>query len=196
MNNRICIWISLLILFLSGCGDTAHAYFEETAETTEEILPEATEVDASKAQAEENCDICYVYVCGAVKNPGVYQLMQGSRIYEAILQAGGLTENASSDSINQAEEVSDGQMIKVLTIDEALQTDQQKEVTKADGRVNINTADAGELMTLPGIGESKANSIISYREKQGRFQSIEELMNITGIKEGVYSKIKDDITVD
>ena len=109
-------------------------------------------------------------------------------------------ENACEDSINQAEEVSDGQMIRILTKEEAKEAPMQKEGAAAseasDGKINLNTADAGALMTLPGIGESKARSILSYREENGGFSSVEEIMNITGIKEGVYSKIKEYITVN
>jgi len=77
-----------------------------------------------------------------------------------------------------------------------LSNEADADTSTEDGKVNINTADLALLMTLPGIGESKAGSIISYREEHGKFSSIEELMNITGIKEGVYTKIKEHITVN
>ena len=95
--------------------------------------------------------------------------------------------------------MSDGQMVRVPTKEEAQYGAESAEggAKETDsGLVNINTADAGELMTLPGIGASKAESILSYRREQGSFASVEEIMNITGIKEGVYSKIKDYITVN
>ena len=155
----------------------------------------------TETETKESTD-CYVYICGAVVHPGVYKLTAGSRIYEVVSAAGGLLDNACEDSINQAEVVTDGQMIKVLTQDEA----QEQEIPKgeadagssqeSDGKVNLNTAGVSELMTLPGIGETKAGQILSYREEKGGFTSIEEIMNITGIKEGVYSKIKDYITVN
>lgn len=215
MKNRICTVMCLLLMIISGCGETSRSYFEEATEATEEIRlseePNETVVEEMKNsedsekikntadEVEEDTD-CYVYVCGAVKNPGVYSLSPGSRIYQAISLAGGLREDASEDSINQAEEVADGQMIKILTVEEAqtsvAQTDAGEGTKEEDGRVNLNTASADELMTLPGIGESKAMSILSYREERGGFGSIEELKNITGIKEGVYSKIKDYITVN
>lgn len=214
MKNRICTVMCLLVLMVSGCGETSRLYFEEAAEATEEVVLSEEPIEAVEknensensknyetiaTEIEETTD-CYVYVCGAVKNPGVYSLSSGSRIYQAISLAGGLREDASEDSINQAEEVADGQMIKVLTVEEAQtsveQTDAGEGMKEDDGRVNLNTASADELMTLPGIGESKAMSILSYREERGGFGSIEELKNITGIKEGVYSKIKDYITVN
>ena len=143
----------------------------------------------------ETAEDCYVHVCGAVHHPGVYRLPAGSRVYEAVLLAGGLLETACEDGINQAQEVADGQMIKVLTAEEAKeQENAQTGEPETDGKINLNTADAAALMTLPGIGEAKAASILSYREEHGGFSSAEEIKNITGIKEGVYSKIKDRIT--
>ncbi len=163
---------------------------------------------------------CYVYVCGAVVNPGVYVLKENSRIYEAVALAGGLTEDASAESVNQAQTVSDGQMIRILTKEEAAagvtnsgtaaesgntavtqsasgdgDTAGDGSSEAADGKVNLNTASATELMTLPGIGQSKADSIIAYRESCGGFSGIEEIMNVDGIKEGVYNRIKDYIKV-
>lgn len=158
-------------------------------------------------------DICYVYVCGAVKEPGVYELEAGARIYEAVDAAGGLTEEADFSSVNQAEKVSDGQMVKILTKEEAEalgETPDSVETpdsgngetavsgnaeTEQDGRININLASAEELMTLPGIGRAKADSIISYRESSGGFSSIEEIMQVEGIKEGVFNRVKDSIKV-
>lgn len=200
MKNKILFGICLYMIFLSGCGKTV-SYFEEADRTTEETAvlkePETEETDTSEAEE------CCVYVCGAVKNPGVYRLPSGSRIYEAVLLAGGLREDACEDSLNQAEELTDGQMIKILTEEEAGKSSEVSDLENsdskasvADGRINLNTAKAEELMTLPGIGAAKAQSILSYRDEKGGFSSIEEIMDITGIKEGVYSKIKDYITVN
>lgn len=196
MKNKIYLSVCLLLIFLSGCKGASSPYFEEASEIAEETeIPEAKNrmADDLSETAE-----CYVYICGAVKTPGVYELPAGSRIYEAVAQAGGLLENACEDGINQAEKITDGQMIKIPTKEEAADPSfgPSAEENASDGRVNLNTADVSELMTLPGIGESKAMSILSYREEKGGFSSAEEIMNITGIKEGVYSKIKDYITVD
>lgn len=211
MKKRIWMVMCLVLLFISGCKGAAGTYFEEATERSEgtetvedaAVWKDTEETAASTAESTQKSEDCYVYVCGAVVCPGVYQLPAGSRIYEAILMAGGLREDACEDSINQAMQAEDGQMIKVLTKEEAEWSGTQT-VSKgqsggekdSDGRININTADMDTLMTLPGIGEAKAMSIISYREEQGGFSSIEELMNITGIKEGVYSEIKDNITVN
>lgn len=153
----------------------------------------------------------YVQVSGAVVHPGVYQLPEGSRIFEAVELAGGVTEEADITSVNQAQFLSDGQMIYMYAVGEEGAKEAIAEAVagaaseaagektaeaESDDRVNINTATAEQLMTLPGIGQSKAESIISFREEHGAFGSVEEIMNIEGIKEGVFSKIKDRIKVN
>ena len=146
----------------------------------------------------------YVYICGEVINPGVYELSGDSRIYEAVDAAGGFTENAASECVNLASKVSDGMQITIYNREEAasLQADSAsvggnagKSGTSGSGLVNLNTATKEELMTLKGIGESKAEDIIRYREKSGGFKKIEDIMKISGIKENGFQKIKDSITV-
>lgn len=135
---------------------------------------------------------CYIHICGEVVSPGVYELEEGSRIFQAVEQAGGFTEQAASDALNMAEQVRDGMKILVPNRDEARI---QLEEAGQKRQVNINTAGKEELMTLRGIGESKALDIIRFRESRGSFQSIEEIKKISGIKEAAFQKIKDDITV-
>ena len=141
--------------------------------------------------------ILRIAVCGEVQASGVYELEQDSRVFEAIAKAGGLTENAAAEAVNQARVVVDGEQIYVPSLDEVKGAGVVSEVTERtdDGKININTAEKEELMTLTGVGEAKAQSIIAYREEHGGFQSIEELMQIEGIKEGVFNKIKEDITI-
>lgn len=137
--------------------------------------------------------------------PGVYELRTDARIYEALEAAGGMTEDAAADWINQAEALSDGERIYVPTQEEAEESAQSVSGQWADSngnaggsvsdKININTAAKEELMTLSGIGASKAESILKYRQEHGNFQSIEDLKKIEGIKDGVFNKIKDDITV-
>ncbi len=160
--------------------------------------------DSGQAAGEHGGDVSeegdvYVYVCGAVNAPGVYELKEGARVFEAIQLAGGLTEAAAADAVNQARIVTDGEQIRVPTVEEAQNQGAgvAGEVTEGteNNKININTAGKEELMMLTGIGEAKAESIMDYREKNGSFTSIEELMQIEGIKEGVFNKIKDDITI-
>lgn len=182
-----CFLILCGMGLMAACGKENTVYLE--SDTQEECGEEAPETSVCQPAS------CYVYICGAVVSPGVYELPEGSRICDAVERAGGFTEEAELTALNQAEPVRDGQMIQVLTREEAGQA-QAAEGETADGRVNINTATAEELMELPGIGASKAESIIAYREEHGAFSRSEELMNIAGIKSGVYEKIKNSIRVD
>ena len=151
-----------------------------------------------------------VYVCGEVQNSGVYTLPPGSRVVDAVAAAGGFTNEACESCVNLADFLFDGEMIDILSEDEfssgtinyvpSYGNDQnarppQGDMNTSDGLININTADAEVLKTLPGIGDSKANAIISYRQEHGFFTSIEDIMKINGIKEGVFNNIKDYITV-
>ena len=226
--KRMCALAALMLLcVLPGCGSREDDGLEEirlsdgTAE--EETASEGTGEDPAAEDGTEGTSddgdevsgkvspdteedretgTVFVYVCGAVHSPGVYELKSGARIYEAIEMAGGTTEDAAQELVNQAEIVCDGTRIYVPDQEEAkelgngaqgLGTEVTGEAEK--GKVNINTAGKDELMTLTGIGEAKAESILKYREENGKFESIEELMQIGGIKEGVFGKIKDDITV-
>lgn len=142
----------------------------------------------------------FIDVSGAVVNPGVYELPADARIYEAIERAGGLLPDADQDSLNQAEKLSDGQKIRVYTSAEAetmavAGAPADPGIQSDSSIVNLNTADEAGLMTLPGIGEAKARDIIAYRTEQGGFKSIEEIKNISGIKDAVFNKIKDKIVV-
>lgn len=146
---------------------------------------------------------CTVHVCGAVERPGVYELPQGSRIYQAIECAGGLSNEADPNYLNQADFVSDGEKVYVPTREEVAEMDsplqnvvtQSGETGAPSGLVNLNTASEEQLCTLPGIGSSKARSIIAYREEHGSFDRIESVMNVAGIKDGLFQKIKAYITV-
>lgn len=187
-----------LVLFQSGCGEKEPVYLE-TAVTEHTEISEMEDTEECEPTEQVSAGFCYVYVCGAVNSPGVYALPEGSRIYEAVQLAGGLREDACAESVNQAECLTDGQMIKILTEEEVLELEEetiQADVDSSDGRVNINTASVTELMTLPGVGQSKAEAIVAYREEHGAFLAIEEVMNVTGIKEGVYNQMKDHIKTD
>ena len=134
-------------------------------------------------------------ISGEVRNPGVYQVSEGTRVFEVIACAGGMTEEAAAEYINQAEMVYDGQKIVVPNREEAVSFSAETENSNVQGKVNLNTATKEELMTLPGIGNSKAENIIEYRKSNGRFSSAEELKNVEGIKDGIFNKIKERITV-
>lgn len=156
--------------------------------------------------------LLYVHVCGEVKDPGVYGLAEGSRVYQAVEAAGGLTDEASEKSLNMALPLEDGLQVYVPDQEEAKKLGAGTEAgagfhsrglssgaaapsPSEKHRVNINTATREELMTLTGIGESRAEAILAYRREAGLFQTIEDIMKVSGIKEAAFQKIKEDITV-
>lgn len=150
----------------------------------------------------------YVDIKGAVKNPGVYKMKVGSRVKDVIELAGGLNEDSDTSTINLAKIITDEMVIIIYTSSE-LRSNPSLAVTpnndasyeevgqssNTSSIVNINTATLEELMTLSGIGETKAKAIISYREQNGNFNSIEEITNVSGIGQAIYEKIKKYITV-
>ena len=174
--------------------------------------------ELSDASSEE-AKTLVVHICGAVSAPGVYELPAGSRIIDAVEAGGGFLPEAEEACCNLAEEIVDGCQIYIMTKTEScadgqtekkagIQTSPDGDMQTTDrnvrsnnapalenGLVNLNTADVAALMTLPGIGESRAKAIISYREQHGAFAKIEDIMKISGIKQAAFSKIKDKITV-
>ena len=187
--------MSCILAVLSGCREDSDFYIAK--DSLPQLTEESSEENEEIAVEEIEPQTCiYVQVCGAVHNPGVYSLTEGSRVFEAIELAGGLKEDADLKAINQAQILTDGQMVYVYAIGEAHVQEAQGAESFTDGKVNINTASVQQLMTLPGIGESKARQIIDFREENGGFERIEDIMNISGIKEGVFSKIKDFIKVN
>lgn len=144
---------------------------------------------------QEEQGVIGIYICGEVRRPGVYELEAGARVTDAIEAAGGTTGKASLNSINLAEYVEDGQKIEIPSRAEEKKKQQQSQAgSQSQGLVNINQATAAELMTLPGIGESRAGDIVSYRQAHGNFGTVKDIMNVAGIKEGIYNRIKDKIT--
>ncbi len=174
----LCIILGLLVS-VAGCKDKGNEAISLTS--PDEMTQTENEEDGSSEEI-------YVYVCGAVMQEGVYRLSEGSRIYEAVELAGGFREDAATTGVNQAQVLEDEMTVYVPTIDEAVET-------ISDGKVDLNRASKEELMTLSGVGESRAESIIKYREQNGGFQTIEDIMKVSGIKEGLFEKIKDFIKV-
>lgn len=175
-----------------------------------------TEINST---GETQPEMIYVDVCGAVANPGVFQLAVGSRVFQAIEAAGGYLPEAVQNCVNRAGVLTDGQQLYILTQEEmerqgldpaemagasdgqmngSAGTGQNAGLTvqaQQDNRININTADEAQLTTLTGIGATRAQAIISYRQENGPFAVIEDIMNVQGIKEGTFAKIKDEIVV-
>lgn len=197
------VLIGIVFLCTMGCAEEQKDDLKSLSLEKKENASEQTVDEMQDEKLDEIVDLgtIYVYVCGAVCEPGVYELEKDARIYEAIESAGGLRDDADKNYVNQAQILSDGEQIYIPTEEEAAQgylisETKKVEDTVVDGRIDINTATKEELMTLSGIGESRAESILAYRQLHGAFQNIDELMNVEGIKEGIFQKIKDSITVN
>ena len=168
---------------------------------TDSVISTSDEADShfdssdDSTKDDSNTDI-YVHICGAVINPGVYQVPAGTRVYQALELAGGSSDDAYLSGINLADKLADGQKVYIPAEGEnaegILSTD-SGDVQSV--MININTASEAELMTLPGIGQSRAKDIINYRVKNGFFESIDDIMKVSGIKEAAFEKIKDLIKV-
>ncbi len=195
----------------AGEGDGA----EETAAPDREYEADPGQADA----AEQEAQVCYVHICGAVQEAGVYRMEAGDRIFAVVEQAGGFAPGACEDYVNLAKPVADGLRIWIPTQEEARKerNDNQRMSPVEDagleypkessaggspaqagesGRlVNINTASLEQLMSLTGIGEAKARAIMEYRSGHGNFAEKEDIMKVAGIKQSGYDKIKDQITV-
>ena len=189
--------IMFLTILLTSCKEDSGIEFGKNNETeTEEVISESvTEESISEAvTAEEYID---VFISGCVNKPDVYTLKNGSIIKEAVEMAGGFSENACRDYVNLAKKLEPGEHIIIPSQDEAkdLKPIQAEDAINSSSLVNINKASKEELMTLPGIGERKAEAIIKYRNSKS-FSNIEDIMNISGIKEAAFNKIKDKICIN
>ena len=209
----------ILILFflaltpvLAGCGSMPALMPDEETDTVERSVRQEPDRETSAGQEEKlsaetktEAEDIYVHVCGCVRKPGLYRLPAGSRVLAAVEAAGGFTEKADQTAWNLAALLEDGIQVYIPDKKEAgKMTGGSSTGIPAGGKqagdsssgVNINTATQQELMTLPGIGESRAADIIAYREEKGSFKATEEIRNVSGIGEGIYNKLKDKITVD
>lgn len=214
-------------------GGNSAEFRKKQAESDGSDAGNGTESDSGKHTSDADIDngseavsdkemqqaMIYVDVCGAVANPGVFQLAAGSRVFQAIEAAGGYLPEAALTCVNRAGVLTDGQQLYILTQEEmerqgldpaemsgasdgqmngSAGTGQNTGMTaqvQQDNRININTADEAQLTMLTGIGATRAQAIIAYREENGPFAAIEDIMNVQGIKEGTFAKIKDEIVV-
>lgn len=214
-------------------GGNSAEFRKKQAESDGSDAGNGTESDSGKHTSDADIDngseavsdkemqqaMIYVDVCGAVANPGVFQLAAGSRVFQAIEAAGGYLPEAALTCVNRAGVLTDGQQLYILTQEEmerqgldpaemsgasdgqmngSAGTGQNTGMTaqvQQDNRININIADEAQLTTLTGIGATRAQAIIAYREENGPFAAIEDIMNVQGIKEGTFAKIKDEIVV-
>ena len=191
--------IIVLFVCISGLVYSCERSSEGVVISAGEEESTQTTADETNSVAMSDCGkkIC-VHVSGYVINPGVYMLPEGSRVYEAVAAAGGFAEGADEQFLNLAKVLDDGQKIRIYSLDETATASGDSDLVQKDSNdteklININTATKESLMTLPGIGESRAESIIAYREQNGYFSSVEDIMKVSGIKEAAFEKIKDYI---
>lgn len=201
MKNKIIKWFSTLIavvaagvIFCCSCADTNNkvAIIEEDA--ADGIMPAESEKETDMSYETGTQTGVWVYVCGEVKDPGVYYLEKSSRVMDAVEMAGGMTDDADRVHLNLASPIEDGQQIYVPNVSENSEKQLEAYTDEGSGLIDLNTASLEELKTLPGIGDSKASAIIEYR-KNTPFETIEDIMNVSGIKENSFQKIKDMIKV-
>lgn len=200
MKKTFCLILLCLAaaFFLMSCEDDSLLILDGQTEASYVHTESGERNDERDVLNEEvTAPLIMVHICGMVNKPGVYEVSEGSRVYEVVEQAGGFAPEAAEDYLNLAEAVVDGQKLVVPSVEEA-QDDCYGQETEGEnnGQVNINTADKELLMSLPGIGEAKALAIIAWRTEHGSFQSTEEIMLVSGIKEAAYEKIKLLITTE
>ena len=181
-----------------GKESSQKAVAEEQLENEKDKEAEKT---AEKKYTEAHNERMYADISGCVVNPGIYSINRDTRLFELIASAGGLTEEADYNGFNQAEIVEDGDKIIIPSkadmeagITSGYTVNQESGIDK-DGKININTAGLEQLDEIPGVGPSTAERIIAYREENGRFHHIEDLMNISGIGPKTFDKMKESITV-
>ena len=209
-------------------GKSEQAEEGKSEQAEEEISGQAGTGQSGQAEGtvrEEETQTIFVHVCGAVNDPGVYELPLGIRVHEAVEAAGGFAEDADEDYVNQAQPLTDGTKLVIPTHEQVQAAGSGGygylepvggsvgisdgsggasgsfggasggSGSASDGRVNINTASESELCSIPGIGAVRAAAIVAYRQEKGGFASIEEIKNVDGIKEGTFEKIKDSIKI-
>ena len=180
-------------VFVYANGNKQNITINDNVEESEKSSDRSSQVN----QTEQNV---FVDTGGCVKKPGVYEVPYGSRVFEVIENAGGLTEDADTSGINQAEVVTDGMKLTIPSVSEKKENISSSPANRSDtssevnGLININTADSQTLQEIPGIGPVTADKIISYRDTNGPFGSIEELTSVSGIGEKTFQKMKDRIT--
>ncbi len=213
-KKKRILWFFLIVCSLCLCSCKKQGT-EILVEDTVQEITEEEELKEGPVQKKEKTPTkpasIWVDVSGAVANPGVYELPENARVFEAIETAGGFLEQADTQWLNQALVLKDGEKIQVYTKEEteelkakgisAQNAEVQQEPLfssgeKSSGKVNLNTATADRLQEIPGIGEARAKAILEYRQQIGGFQNIEEIQQVPGIKGKIYEKIVDYICVE
>ncbi len=186
---------ALLFLWITGGDGKEEISVKESQEQSVKHEELKGEDEFDSEEIDETEDI-YVDISGCVKEPGVYKVAAGTRIFQVIERAGGLTEGADIESVNRAEEVTDGQKIIINLVGEQKPEAIGNTYSEEDSdKVNINTADSSRLQAIPGVGPATAQKIIEYREQNGKFKSVEDIKNVSGIGDKTFENMRPYITV-
>ena len=196
-EQKLLIILALLLVLGIVLRFTLPAHGEPNTDMDKDILfnPDHSDENGDLVPIEEKMII--IYVTGAVDKPGVYILAEGSRVFQAIEKAGGHTDDADLERINLAEPLYDGQPVYVPRKSDTVSPQAEgSSFSSVQGvKVNINRANKSQLESLPGIGAVKAQSILDYREKNGPFHSVDELVKVTGIGDKTFEGLRDLITI-
>ena len=205
-------FVFLTMLSFTGCGDDNELMIDVAKEEDgllyspeNEIVtqvPVNADITSGSDVINDGHNTVFVHICGAVVNEGVYELNEDSRITDAVEMAGGFSEEACGEAVNLAMRLEDEQYIYIPTREEvengkacdvSAKYNDMAETDDSGGKININTADENLLTTLTGIGKVKAENIIRYREQNGKFDTIEDIMKVSGIGPSGFEKIRDKI---
>lgn len=217
-RKQIVIGIFILFLLVGGTILTIFMFQSDKKDKSDLVVSTAANTLKKKSK-KENIENYKVDIKGEILTPGIYTLKSNSRVIDVIEMSGGLTENADTSVINLSKKITDEMVIIIYSKSEVKDFEKTKETekivqekcikkdenalkndacitdsVKTSGKVSINTATKEELMTLTGIGDSKAEDIIKYREENGLFKTIEDIKNVSGIGDSLFAKIKENIT--
>ena len=217
-RKQIVIGIFILFLLVGGTILTIFMFQSDKKDKSDLVVSTATN-SLKKKSKKETIENYKVDIKGEILTPGIYTLKSNSRVIDVIEMSGGLTENADTSVINLSKKITDEMVIIIYSKSEVKDFEKTKETekivqekcikkdenalkndacitdsVKTSGKVSINTATKEELMTLTGIGDSKAEDIIKYREENGLFKTIEDIKNVSGIGDSLFAKIKENIT--
>ncbi len=187
IRERI-ILVTLVLLLITGA---AWRMIQVNQIPDPEIIQVDNSANDQLPTEEVEEELIIVHLAGEVKSPGIYQLPEGSRVYELLELGGGFTDNADRETINLARPLLDGEQIFVYLVGEG----PKLSAGSSSNLININRASASELTALPGIGEVRAAQIVNYRERHGLFKTKEEIMDVSGIGQTTFDNFSDMITV-
>lgn len=198
----ICCFITILIIAFFNFYSSKYESITENEDFFINSEKENNEIEEIKEEVTNEKNMVIIHIAGAVKKEGVIEIEENSRIADVIEKAGGLTKEADLTDVNLAYSVKDGQKIYIPSVKDKEKATivssgmgEDEAISSEEKRVNINTATQTQLEELSGIGPSTASSIISYRQEKGKFKSIDEIKNVSGIGEAKYNKIKENICV-